>query len=162
MLATRDIGAGEAVAQVPEELIVQLGTARMSGPVRSVFPTLRLATVMALPGACSRQSRELKASPRARSRLRAACMHAQENAAVLLGRLAQEPALQAELAPYWASLPAPNTSVFCKALFTERHADMLQSPIMVRQARARMRMHRALPSGFSVSIMWLQVRGGTP
>ena len=59
-------------------------------------------------------------------------MHVQENAAVLLARLATEPGLEDELEPYWSSLPAPNTSLFCKTLFTQRHTDMLQSPVMVR------------------------------
>ena len=51
---------------------------------------------------------------------------------MLLARLAKEPALEGELGHYWSSLPAPNTSVFCKALFTQRHTDMLQSSVMVR------------------------------
>lgn len=55
----------------------------------------------------------------------------QETAALLLSKLTKEPGLEERLGPYLRSLPAPNTTVFCKALFTKEHAQMLQTTDMV-------------------------------
>ena len=50
---------------------------------------------------------------------------------MLLGRQQKEQQWFEGMAPYWASLPEGNGSIFCRHLFTEQEITLLQSDSMV-------------------------------
>ena len=88
----------------------------------------------------------------------------QENAALLLSKLAKDPKLREGHAPYWASLPPPNTTVFCKLLFTPEHKHMLQNADLVRETlppealAPHACLHCSASFPYCMQMLWVCVR----